>query len=138
LVERVESSSDGRERPWRATATGLSYGPDDQARSPAEAEAARALDELSMAREEDLARLARRRHPSQPQPWRSAEAFHDYGLRVTAEELIQLTGAIDRLLRPYISMTRPDPPQAASPARVRLQAFRDPRMPSPVSNTDRP
>jgi DNA-binding transcriptional ArsR family regulator len=129
LVERVEPSSDGRERPWRATATGLSYGPDDDTRSPAAAEAALTLDELSTIREEELTRQARRRHASQPEPWRSAEAFHDYALRVTAEELAQLTGEIDRLLRPYISMTRPAAPQAAAPARVRLQAFRDPRTP---------
>jgi DNA-binding MarR family transcriptional regulator len=128
FVERVESS-DGRERPWRATATGLSYGPAESERSPAAAEAARALDELSMARDEELTRQARRRHAAQPEPWLSAEAFHDYALRVTAAELAQLTAEVDRLVRPYISMTRDAVPQDAEPARVRLLAFRDPRTP---------
>ena len=129
LVERVESSSDGRERPWRAAATGLHYGSDAEGTSPAVAEAALALDELSMAREEELTRQARRRHASQPEPWRSAEAFHDYALRVTAEELARLTAEIDRLLRPYITLTRATAPPAAAVTRVRLQAFRDPRAP---------
>lgn len=128
FVERAESA-DGRERPWRATATGLSYGAAQVDRSPAAAEAALALDELSMAREEALTRQARRRHDAQPEPWRSAEAFHDYALRITAAELAQLTAEIDRLVRPYIGMTRSVAPPDADPARVRVLAFRDPRMP---------
>ncbi len=128
FVERVESA-DGRERPWRATVTGLSYGPAGAERSPAAAEAALALDELAMAREEELTRQARRRHAAQPEPWLSAEAFHDYAVRITASELAQLTAEIDRLVRPYIGMTRGQAPPDAAPARVRLLAFRDPRTP---------
>jgi predicted ArsR family transcriptional regulator len=127
LAERVKPSADGRERPWRATATGISYGSGDETESPAAVQAALALDELSATREEALARQARRRHAAQPEPWRAAEAFHEYALRVTAEELSELTGEIDRLLRPYIGATRPAKPQDAAPVRVRLQAFRDPR-----------
>ena len=129
LLERGEPSSDGRERPWRATATGISYGLEGEAGSSEAEEAARAVDELSTAQEDQLAHRARRRHASQPEPWRSAEVFHDYGLRVTADELAALTGQIDRLLRPYIGLTRPAAPPAAAAARVRLQAFRDPRTP---------
>jgi hypothetical protein len=88
-----------------------------------------ALDELSMMRDEELALEARRRHPSQPEPWRAAEAFHDYALRVTAEELGQLTEQIDDLLRPYIGLSRAHPPEATAAVRVRLQAFIDPRTP---------
>ena len=128
FVERAESE-DGRERPWRAAATGLSYGPAEADQSPAAARAALVADELSMAREEELSRQARRRHAAQPQPWLTAETFHDYALRITAPELAQLTAEIDRLVRPYIAMTRPTAPQDAEPARVRLLAFRDPRTP---------
>src|ERR1700744_4158284 len=49
FVERAESA-DGRERPWRATSTGLNYGDEGTDRSPAAAEAARAIDELALAR----------------------------------------------------------------------------------------
>src|ERR1700742_3983403 len=44
LVERGHSD-DRRERPWRATATGLEFGPADPSSSPAIAAAAQALDE---------------------------------------------------------------------------------------------
>lgn len=126
FVERT-SSSDGRERPWRATATGLSYEASGDERSAA-AQVARMVQEIATAREEDLTRQARRAHDAQPQPWRSAEAFHDYGLRVTPEELARLTAEIDRLVRPFIALTRSAAPDDAEPARVRLLAFRDPRQ----------
>lgn len=127
FVERVESS-DGRERPWRAAATGLTFGPAEGEASAAVAEAALALDELSLEREEELTRQARRRHDAQPQPWRSAEAFHEYGLSITASELEHLTWQIDELVRPFIAMTRGGAPAEAEAARLRLLAFRDPRQ----------
>ena len=127
FVERVESS-DGRERPWRAVATGLTFGPADGQESAAVAEAALVLDELSLERQEELTRRARRRHDAQPKPWRSAEAFHEYGLSITATELEHLTRQIDDLVRPFIAMTRDRAPAEAEAARLRLIAFRDPRQ----------
>jgi DNA-binding transcriptional ArsR family regulator len=127
FVERTESS-DGRERPWRAVATGLTFGPAGDGESAAVAEAALVLDELSLKREEELTREARRRHNAQPNPWRSAEAFHEYGLSITAAELERLTHRIDELVRPFIAMTRSGAPAGAEAARLRLLAFRDPRQ----------
>ena len=46
----------------------------------------------------------------QPAEWRAAEAFHSYALRLTAAELSQLVDEIDRLVRPFIAMTRDDAP----------------------------
>src|SRR5579875_3842898 len=46
LVERA-SSADRRERPWRATATGLQFGPADPGDDTAAAGAAFAVDELA-------------------------------------------------------------------------------------------
>jgi DNA-binding transcriptional ArsR family regulator len=126
FVERAQSA-DRRERPWRATSTGLSYGPAAPEAPPGTDEAARRLDEMSLVQEEALTRQALARHGDQPEPWRSAEAFHDYALRITGPELQRLTDEIDRLVRPYIAMTRSAAPDAARPARVRLLAFRDPR-----------
>lgn len=128
LVEPA-TSADGRERPWRATATGLTYGPIDTERSPAAAGAALVLDELSLARDEELTRQARRRHDEQPADWRAAEDYHDYRLRLTAAELTELTGQIDRLVRPYIALIRPDAPDDADVAVLRLLAFRHPQSP---------
>jgi DNA-binding transcriptional ArsR family regulator len=123
------SSADGRERPWRATSTGLAYGPVDVERSPATAGVALVLDELSLARSEELTRQARRRHDEQPARWRAAEAYHDYGLSITAAELTELTAQIDRLVRPFITMTRQDAPEEAEVVLLRLLAFRHPRSP---------
>lgn len=128
LVE-PSASSDGRERPWRATSTGLTYGPVDAERSPAAAGAALVLDELSLARDEELTRQARRRHDEQPGDWRAAEAYHDYALKLTAAELAELTDQIDRLVRPFITMTRQDAPENADVALLRVLAFRHPQSP---------
>lgn len=126
LVEAA-TSADRRERPWRATSTGLTYGSIDPGDSPAAAGAALVLDELELARDEELTRLARRRHDEQPADWRAAETYHDYRLRLTAAELAELNGQIDRLVRPFIAMTREDAPDDAVVAVLRLLAFRHPR-----------
>jgi DNA-binding transcriptional ArsR family regulator len=126
FVERADSA-DGRERPWRATSTGLSYGPGESELSPAAAGTALVLDELSLGRGEELTRQARRRHDGQPAEWRAAEAYHDYGLTITAPELAELTAQIDCLVRRFITMTRRDPPEDAQVAELRLLAFRHPQ-----------
>jgi DNA-binding transcriptional ArsR family regulator len=123
------SSSDRRERPWRATSTGLEFGPSDPASSPAAAGAALALDELALVRDEELTRRARRRHHEQPPGWRAAEAYHNYALKLTAAELSELVGEIDRLVRPFIAMTRKEVPGDADVASLRLLAFRHPQSP---------
>jgi predicted ArsR family transcriptional regulator len=128
LVEPVRST-DGRERPWRATATGLEFGPHDVEKSPASAAAALAVEELELAGHEELTRSALARHPDRPPEWRAAEAYHTYGLRVTASELRQLVEEIDRLVRPYIGATRGDAPEDAEIAHLRLLAFRHPQSP---------
>jgi len=128
LAERAPGA-DGRERPWRATATGLSYGQGEADLAPGAAEAALALDEMALARAEELTREARRRNDRLRPEWRSAEAYHDFGLRLTASELAELTGRIDDLVRPYIAMTRRDPPDDAEVALLRLLAFRYPEAP---------
>ena len=84
------------------------------------------LDELSLARAEELTRQARRGHDQQPAEWRAAEAYHDYGLSITAAELAELTAQIDGLVRPFIAMTRRDAPEDAQIAVLRLLAFRYP------------
>ena len=124
FVERAVSG-DGRERPWRATASGLTYG-DESELPPAAAGIPLVLDELSLTRAEELTRRARRRSDEQPAKWRAAEAYHDYGLHITAAELAELTAQIDGLVRPYIAMTRRDPPADAQVALLRLNAFRYP------------
>ncbi|HET8977091.1 MAG TPA: helix-turn-helix domain-containing protein [Solirubrobacteraceae bacterium] len=123
------TSADGREHPWRSAATGVAFGPREPAGSPASAAAARALDELSLAREEALTRTALARRDAEPPEWRTAEAHNGYALRLTAAELEQLVGEIDRLVRPYIGLTREEAPEGAEVAYLRLVAFRHPEAP---------
>lgn len=120
LVEPGESG-DGRERPWRPGATGLELEP-----GPGSEAVARAVDELSLAREEELTRRARAEQDAVPAQWRAAAAHHNYGLRVTAAELQGLVAEIDALVRPYIALTRQDAPGEAEVAVLALHAFRHP------------
>jgi DNA-binding transcriptional ArsR family regulator len=121
------TSDDGRERPWRATATGLQFGPFDPARSPSAAAAARALEELSLAGEEELTRRALAEHDRLPAAWQQAMAQNRYALRLSAAELARLVEEIDRLVRPYIALTRGEAPNDAEVAVLRLLAFRHPQ-----------
>lgn len=125
LVEPA-ASSDGRERPWRSVATGLEFGPAPGTDSPAARGAARALDELGLAHDEALTRRALARHAEQPAAWQAAETHNSYALRLTAAELADLVQAIDRLVRPYIGLTREQVPSDAEIAYLRLLAFRHP------------
>jgi hypothetical protein len=86
-----------------------------------------ALDELSLARDEQMTRRARQRHRHQPPDWRAAERYHHYALKLTADELAKLVGEIDRLVRPFIALTRDDGPEDAEVASLRLLAFRHPQ-----------
>jgi DNA-binding transcriptional ArsR family regulator len=128
LVERADSR-DGREHPWRSTSTGLAFGPEEPRSSDASAGAARAVEELSLVRDEELTRRAQARHAAQPPEWRAAEAYNTYGLRLAPAELEQLVAEIDRLVRPYIGLTRGDAPEDSEVVNLRLLAFRYPDGP---------
>jgi DNA-binding transcriptional ArsR family regulator len=130
LVEPA-SSSDGRERPWRANVTGLrtvnsGFEPDTaQAQGTAELLAASAALDQRLLRDY----LARR---DEVEPaWREADQYASYTLRVSPQELRELGERIDALIRPLIAATRDRPPPEAEPVHVALYAF--PRTGSPWS-----
>jgi predicted ArsR family transcriptional regulator len=120
LVE-PRDSADGRERPWHATATGWRF--DASRAGDAAAATTRALEGAELEQEDRLARTFLSAKPSFASEWRDAAAFSQYGLRVTAGELKDLTAAIDALVRPYIGLTREDIPNDAEPVHVSLRAF---------------
>jgi hypothetical protein len=120
LVERVESS-DGRERPWRAAATGFDYG--DLEAGPAARAANQALTTLWLDEDYRLAREYLRRHDQLDDSWRQADGFSTYELRMSPEELGRLRDALDALIRPYIGLTRDDSPPDAQPVHLSLLAF---------------
>jgi hypothetical protein len=128
LVERVEAdTADGRERPWRPTATGFSYGlPDGEAADPVAVLANRQLLHAGVDDEALLAHAAVDRHEEQAPAWQQAETMSTYGLLIAPAELMAMTAAVDALIRPYIALTREGAPVDAGAVHVSFSAFRSP------------
>ena len=126
LVTRDEAGN-GRERPWRSVYTGLDLHPAVDDPDPEVVTAARATRAaLANAEIEEHARLARqylRLEPRVPREWREAGTGASYSLRLTAEELAALVETLDAAIRPYIGLTRTDPPEGAQPVHLDLKAF---------------
>jgi DNA-binding transcriptional ArsR family regulator len=128
LVERVEpDAADGRERPWRPTATGFSYGlPDGEAADPVAALANQQLLHAGVDDEALLAHAAVDRHEQQDPAWQQAETMSTYGLLIAPADLMVLTAAVDALIRPHIALTRDGAPADARAVHVSFSAFRSP------------
>jgi DNA-binding transcriptional ArsR family regulator len=120
LVEPVESA-DGRERPWRATVTGLDTRLDST--DPDLAASAEGMMAAALQLEYQLAREHLRTRDRLDAEWRETDAHMTYGLRVTPAELRSLVEQIDVLIRPYIAATRVDAPSGAVVAEVSVLAF---------------
>lgn len=125
LVEQ-QASPDGRERPWKATITGLAIEPSDD--EPGTDAASAAMASASLQLDHQLAREHLRTRESLPQEWRQVDAHAAYGLRVTPDELKQIVERIDAVVRPYIAATRDDAPNDAEPAHLAVLAFPRPRF----------
>jgi len=96
-------------------------GPGGQGRGGQRAGAALANAEI-----EEHARLARqylRLEQRAPKEWRDVAGVSSYSLRLTADELAGLVKALDAAIRPYIGLTRADPPEDAQPVHLDLKAF---------------
>jgi|SRR5215211_2456297 len=126
LVTRDEASN-GRERPWRPVYTGLDLRPPVDDADPEVVTAARATRAaLANAEIEEHARLARHYLELESRvakPWRDAVGVNTYSLRLTAEELSELVQTLDAAIRPYIGLTRADPPESAQPVHLDFKAF---------------
>ena len=120
LVESV-ASEDGRERPWRATVTGLSMDLDSD--DPSVTASATAMLQASIQLDYQLAREHVRRRDRIEGAWRDVDAHAQYGLRVSPAELQSIVERIDAIVRPYIAATRQDAPGDAAIANVSLLAF---------------
>lgn len=120
LVEPV-ASDDGRERPWRATVTGLSMDLDSD--DPSVVAGATAMLEASIQLDYQLAREHVRHRDRVEGAWQGVDAHAQYGLRVTPDELRSIVEQIDAIVRPFIAATRQDAPEDAGPANLSLLAF---------------
>jgi DNA-binding transcriptional ArsR family regulator len=121
LVEQV-SSTDGRERPWRATITGFDMDPDPDPQTP-EGRGAAAVLAASLALEQRRQREYLSHRDRVAPAWREADQWAAYSLRVTPAELTQLAERLDALIRPLIAATREDAPEGAELVLVGLTAF---------------
>lgn len=115
-------SADGRERPWRALVTGFEVDLGADRKSPAGRNAA-ALTALTVQQAQQEVREALTRLPSLDRAWQDASSFNTYTLRVTPQELVELTRRLDAIVRPYISATRDESPAGSGLATVAFQAF---------------
>jgi DNA-binding transcriptional ArsR family regulator len=120
FVERVESG-DGRERPWRATATGFGYEPAGAGRGGDRIERAVLATQLQVEEQALLRHLNARQEL--PPPWREASVVHTYHLLMTPAELVTLQSELDRAIRAFIALTRTDAPDDARPVRLHLRAY---------------
>lgn len=127
LVEEV-TSTDGRERPWRATITGFDLNPDVDPDTP-EGRGSAALMAASIALEQRHLREYLSHRDRVAPAWREADQCSAYTLRLTPAELSQLAGRLDALIRPLIAATREGAPEGAELVSLGLYAF--PRDGSP-------
>jgi DNA-binding transcriptional ArsR family regulator len=127
FVEPVPGE-DARERPWRATATGFAFG--ERTDDPELMAAQQALLAIQLDSDLQLAREFLRRVDDLEPAWRDAAEFGRYSLMVTPAELTELVTRLDAAIRPFIGLTRPDPPAGARPVHVTLNAFPEPGEPA--------
>lgn len=118
---QAEGSADGRERPWRATVTGFST--DDADPGLPQAQGAAALLAASVQLDQRLVRDYLSHRDRVSAVWRGADAYASYTLRATPEELRELVGKLDDLIRPLIAATREDARPEAKMVHLGLHAF---------------
>lgn len=123
LVERVPgSASDGRDRPWRATASGFDFTGDG---TPAGELAGTALESVAA----DSANAAFDRYLSRrsetSREWQDVAGTHRYHLALTAGELTSLLAAIDELVRPYVHLHRGERQPDSQIVQMQIRSFPD-------------
>lgn len=112
----VEEAPDaaGRNRPWRATSTGLSW--DDEGDSDT-GTAGRELTEALLSRELERFRASRAAAVNEPPEWRHAGDFAQAASWLTAEEATEMSARITELLMTYADRVT-DPAKRPDGARL--------------------
>lgn len=135
LVEPVPAT-DGRERPWQASATGFAFRADLD--NPAELAIQQTLAELQLGQDTELARAFLRGADTLDRAWQQAAEFGRFSLLLTPAELTELVARLDAAIRPYIGLTRSDPPAGARPVHLDFRAFPYPDGSAPDTAPDTP
>jgi len=118
-----EESDDGRERPWRASVTGITSPGSEAAPGTPEAADAAALLAVSVQRDQRLLLDHLARRDAVGERWRGVDMYNSYTLRATPDELRELGDRLDALIRPYIAAVRDDAPDGAELVHVNVTAF---------------
>jgi hypothetical protein len=113
-------SADGRERPWRALITGFDTDVDRE--GPMTPGAAELLAVL-LQRDQRMIRDYLAQRDEVPKRWRGVDTYSTYALRLSPQELSELTAKLDALIRPYVAATREDAPRGSALVHLGLQAF---------------
>jgi DNA-binding transcriptional ArsR family regulator len=122
LVEAAPGRGDGRERLWRITAgryavTGVAN------LAPEGREALHALMESLLAWDNIRVRRYLSQLDAEPPEWQDAAFFMDSTLQVSAEELTELSQALEALIAPYRKDRRADLPPGTRPVSVAIRAL---------------
>ncbi|WP_219416436.1 winged helix-turn-helix domain-containing protein [Pseudonocardia nigra] len=124
LVEPAPAAGDdARTRPWQATAVGFDFSGDD---GPAARIARTALAGTAAQHADALFHRYLARRELLPAEWTAAPDMSDYALELTPDELRDLLGAVDALIRPYVRPIRTAAPEGSAVVHVTLRAFLDP------------
>jgi DNA-binding transcriptional ArsR family regulator len=121
FAEPAPARSDGRERPWRATARGPSFDLDASTPAGAAATAAVGLAFLDRSRVVAEEFVATERH--EPEEWRNVAALGNADLWLTAEESRNVTAAVSAVLEPYRNRTLADRPDGTRRVRITTMLF---------------
>jgi DNA-binding transcriptional ArsR family regulator len=112
----------GRNRPWRATATGFMFEPSEHVGPAAEA-AVQLLSAQLVARGERETLDFISGEASLAPDWRAASHIANVTLSLTAAEAAELVRKLDALVEPYLRNSRAEPPDDARVARLLIRLF---------------
>ena len=112
LIQEAPSRGDGRERVWRGVAGGFSVDAARDAGDEVTAAQREVIQAFMASNDAEVLRWLDQAH-KEPLDWYDATIFQRANLTLTAAELKELLASIEELLRPYLRVTRAEPPAGA-------------------------
>jgi DNA-binding transcriptional ArsR family regulator len=128
FIEEDPSREDGRERAWRATATGW-WSDIDPDTDPSTAQALDSTIVRVMMASSDEKVLAFVDHAAREPDWREAALFSNSTIAATAPELADISQAIMAVLKPYFLSDRPVDKIPEDARHIHVSVRMAPRLP---------
>ncbi|MEV0168202.1 putative ArsR family transcriptional regulator [Nonomuraea fuscirosea] len=111
MIEIAEGMGRGKEKYWRVTPGGFSYGEPSEADPEAAGAVEYLLDDLVRQRGEELSRW-REESPTAPEEWVAASVFGRRSLRLTVAETARMRDEVFAVLERYRAVSDGRPPEA--------------------------